>query len=336
VEPDGAAAPGGLRLSPLPSTSNAAKFDLTLFMFAHPDGLSGALEYNTDLFDAATIGRLAGHFTNLLQGMVAQPEVALATLPLLDAKERHQLLCEWNRSAASLQQVADEYRRRGAVLPPLGDAEVLLLDSHLQPVPIGVPGELFLGGDGIAEEYLDHPGFTEESLVPHPFGPQGRRLYRTGDRVRRLADGKLDFLADRGELPAPAGAPVESLFVAPRTAVEEVMAGLFAEILGGERVGVRDNFFALGGHSLLATRLMMKLRSVFGVEVPLRALFESPTVEGMCAAFAAAAGGMEILEEIAQVYLAATALSEEEIAQLLGSGEDPQDEHGQFRAETYG
>ncbi|HEV7516892.1 MAG TPA: condensation domain-containing protein, partial [Thermoanaerobaculia bacterium] len=293
---DGAAAPGGLRLRPLPSTSNTAKFDLTLFVVAHAGGLSGSLEYNTDLFDRPTIGRLAEHLKNLLAAMVATPAAALAKLPLLSAAERHQLLAEWSApSVTVLRQLAQEYERRGAALPPLVDPEIHLLDRHLEPVPIGVPGELFLGG------------------------------HRTGDRVRRLADGRLDFLVDRGALPAPAGAGpgAERIFVAPQTAVEEVMAGLFSEVLGAERIGVTDNFFALGGHSLLATRLMMKLRAVFGVEVPLRALFEGPTIAGLSTAFALAAGGTELLEEIAEVYQEAAAFSEEEIAELLAREEPP-------------
>src|SRR6185369_16047024 len=96
---------------------------------------------------------------------------------------------------------------------------------------------------------------------------------------------------DRKALPAPEKTHVEERWLAPRTPVEEVLAGIWAEVLGvsaGDRVGAADHFFALGGHSLLATQVMSRLRSVFGVEMPLRDLFESPTLEGLAARVEAA------------------------------------------------
>jgi amino acid adenylation domain-containing protein/non-ribosomal peptide synthase protein (TIGR01720 family) len=90
----------GLTLRPVESHSGTAKFDLTLFMVEEPDSLQAVIEYNTDLFDAATIERLAAHYTTLLQAAVAAPDQPLITLPLLSEAERHRLLVEWNATDA--------------------------------------------------------------------------------------------------------------------------------------------------------------------------------------------------------------------------------------------
>ncbi|MFP2934628.1 condensation domain-containing protein, partial [Pyxidicoccus sp. 3LG] len=91
------------------------------------------------------------------------------------------------------------------------------------------------------------------------------------------ASGKVD----RKALPAPTVAVAERSFVAPRTPTEELLSGLFAQVLGVPRVGIHDDFFALGGHSLLATQLTSRLRRAFQVELPLRELFAAPTVASL-------------------------------------------------------
>jgi amino acid adenylation domain-containing protein len=256
---------------------------------------------------------------------------------------------------------------------PIANTKLYILDQHLQPVPIGVPGELHIDSAGLARGYLNRPNLTQEKFIPNPFQP-GAKLYRTGDLVRYLPDGNIEFLgridhqvkvrgfrielgeieaalaqypgvqqavvlaredspklqrlvayvvlneqftnlksselrdflkkqlpgymvpsafvllsalpltpngkADRRALPAPEATTLEgeTVFVAPRTPVEEVLTNLWAEVLNLERVGIHDNFFELGGHSLLATQLISRIRDAFQVELPLRCLFESPTV----------------------------------------------------------
>ncbi|HVR99644.1 MAG TPA: non-ribosomal peptide synthase/polyketide synthase, partial [Thermoanaerobaculia bacterium] len=262
-----------------------------------------------------------------------------------------------------------------AIGRPIDGTRVYVLDGRMSLQPLGVPGELWIGGEGLARGYLRRPGLTAERFVPDPFGSApGGRLYRTGDLVRYRLDGDLEFLGRRdhqvklrgfrielGEIEAAleeqagvAGAVVEvradgrgdrrlvayvageglpepgelraylarrlpdymvpSVFVplaalplspngkvdrralpAPervRSAVgedlqaasgpfEELLAGIWSEVLGLEAVGLHDDFFALGGHSLLATQVMSRLRSVLGVELPLRRLFEAPTISGL-------------------------------------------------------
>jgi amino acid adenylation domain-containing protein len=321
-----------------------------------------------------------------------------------------------------------------AIGRPIANTVVQVVDGSGQLAPVGVAGELVIGGDGLARGYLRRPDWTAERFVPDPFGDEpGRRLYRTGDRARWLADGRLEFLGrlDRqvkvrgfriepGEiervlaahpeiescavvtLAASAGAPpggadarpaapadlrlvaylvardaqappdgaavrsflrerlpeplVPSAFVwlpalpltpngkidraalpapswtgeaerprrLPRNPEEELLASLFADLLpdagqppgeeeagagepgagrlgeagevrAGERrpgaepaaapapawVSIDDDFFALGGHSLLATRLVSRVRDTFGVELPVRAVFEAPTVAAL-------------------------------------------------------
>ena len=265
---------------------------------------------------------------------------------------------------------------------PIANTQLYILDRQGQPVPAGVSGELYIGGDGLARGYSNKPALTAERFIPDPFsGTVGGRLYQTGDLTRYLPDGNIEFvgrndlqvklrgfrielgeietalvqhgavreavvvaLADerQGEsqgsstrlvaylvaeaeqafaiadlraflseqlpdymipahfmvldqMPLTANGKVDrqalpvadttrgdsAAYVAPRRPAEELVAGMWSEILRVPRIGVHDNFFELGGHSLLATQVVSRVREVFGIELPLRGLFESPTVAGL-------------------------------------------------------
>jgi amino acid adenylation domain-containing protein len=257
---------------------------------------------------------------------------------------------------------------------PIANTQVYVLDGNLQLVPVGVVGELYIGGAGLARGYLQRPELTAERFIPHPFSKEpGARLYRTGDLVRYRPDGAIEFLGrkDRqvkirgfrvevGEIesilnrhpevreaivlaremlsgekrlvayvvphqqPEPAiqnlrsflkerlpeymmpatfvvldalpltpngkvdyqvlpepewsGSEHEDAYVAPRTPLEEKLAAIWAELFKLALVGVNDNFFELGGHSLLAMQVATRVRNTLGFNLPLRMLFEAPTI----------------------------------------------------------
>ncbi|HMZ97947.1 MAG TPA: amino acid adenylation domain-containing protein [Nitrospira sp.] len=260
---------------------------------------------------------------------------------------------------------------------PIPHTSVFVLDRNQQPVPVGVAGELYIGGVGVARGYRGRPDLTETQFVPDPFSKQpGARLYRTGDLVRWRPDGQLDYRgrADRqvkirgyrieleeieavlnrhqdleravvevredqpgdkrivafmvprpnnrlglvqlreqlrSQLPAhmipstfiemetlpltvngkvdrkalqvaadsrASKVELTSQYLAPRTPTEQVLADIWGEILQLKDVGVHDHFFELGGHSLLATQLVSRVQSLFRITLPLRQIFERPTI----------------------------------------------------------
>ena len=109
-------------------------------------------------------------------------------------------------------------------------------------------------------------------------------------------------------------------FVAPRTPVEEILADLWAELLGVDRVGAEDNFFELGGHSLLATQLMTRLRAVFQIELPLGVIFEASTVSGLAAYMIAHESKPGLIEKTAVILKRIDDMSESEVGATLQAG----------------
>jgi amino acid adenylation domain-containing protein len=260
---------------------------------------------------------------------------------------------------------------------PVGNMQVYVLDSSLQPVPLGVVGELYIGGVQLARGYRNRFPLTAETFIPNPFSRNsGHRLYRTGDLGRYRADGAVQFVGRRdnqvkvrgfrvelGEVeaalsrhpdvaestvslrrdprgdpsltayvvpiqqPAPSANALRTFisatlpdymlpnyfivleripltphgkvddralpepdpfrpdvgrdYVEPRNETERTVAQILEDVLHIDQVGAHDDFFDLGGHSLLATRVISRLRDTFGTEIPLRQIFETPTVSAV-------------------------------------------------------
>jgi acyl carrier protein len=135
------------------------------------------------------------------------------------------------------------------------------------------------------------------------------------DKLPLTPNGKVD----RRALPAPDASRPELLrqFVAARTAAEQIVAEVWVGVLGIERVGIYDNFFELGGHSLLATQVISQVKEIFDTDLPLRNLFENPTVDGLVSGIAESWGGYEAVEAIAQTYIELENLSEDEVKNRL-------------------
>jgi len=287
------------------------------------------------------------------------------------------------------------------------------LDENQRLTPIGVVGELYIAGAGLARGYWGRAGQTAERFVPNFYSREpGKRLYRTGDLVRRLGDGQLEYVGraddqvkirgyriELGEIESillqhqairegvvlargyedkrliaylvsrsnervdlnelreylkqrlpeymiPSGyvwlekLPVtsngklyrralpeadeavvarEREYAPPRGPVENLLADIWSEVLRIEKIGIDDNFFELGGHSLQLTQVVSRIRRAFSLEIPLRALFDAPTIKQLAVVIAAeqlmrvdSAEASELLQELQQ-------LSPEEIRAILES-----------------
>src|SRR5262249_7119449 len=152
--------------------------------------------------------------------------------------------------------------------------------------------------------------------------PEGQVVVSTGDLLERLelwinrnaAQGEPRSMDESLVHPRP---NVGSIYVAPRNDVEETIAGIWQQILGIEQIGIYDNFFELGGHSLLATRVISRVQNALQVQLPVRALFVTPTIAGLAASIAQMRGGVDEEGVVAQLLSEIEQLSEDEATSLL-------------------
>jgi non-ribosomal peptide synthetase component F/acyl carrier protein len=301
---------------------------------------------------------------------------------------------------------------------PVANTQIHIVDRNFQPLPVGVPGELLIGGDGLARGYLGRPDLTSEKFIPDPFSTKpGARVYRAGDLALWRRDGTLEVVGrmdhqvklrgfrielgeieaalaecagveqavvhcredrpgdkrlvayvtlasvtanatltadvmrahlrkslpdymipsaflvleafpltpngkvDRKALPAPDAAGAAAEGELPRTPEEQQMAALWGEVLGRLQIKRDDNFFNLGGHSLLATQMLARLHNTFGVEVPLRVLFDAPTLSALSAHVATAKVESLAGEDLDALLAQLEGMSDDEVRGLSMHGE---------------
>ena len=278
---------------------------------------------------------------------------------------------------SSVYNCSHELRTQVSIGRPIAIAQIYILDAHLKPVPLGVAGEVYIGGEGLARGYLNRPDLTAEKFIPNPFQKSGDRLYKTGDLARYLSDGNIEFLGridhqvkirgfriELGEieallsqhpmvrslaviaredrpgnqrlvaylvshqghsfstndlrrflqeklpdymipsafvqlkalplmpngkvdikaLPAPetVRSELEIIFVPPCTRIEKLLAKIWAEVLGSDRIGIHDNFFELGGDSILSIQIVAKANQA-GLQLTPKQLFERQTIAELTA-----------------------------------------------------
>ncbi|MFB9903358.1 non-ribosomal peptide synthase/polyketide synthase [Allokutzneria oryzae] len=307
----------GLRTSLVDVVGGASKFDMDVRLQerygadGEPAGIVGEIEYATDLFDRSTVDGFGERLIRLLTNAVANPDVSIWELDLLSEDERAVVLADpavtvldeggqpvppgvtgrlhhcgiatgelarrnANGALELLGSVVDVETVRGFRVNPaevaariaevgaVAEAVVLIRDGQLIAYLVPTSRMDSAAARQIAENVLP------EYLVPHKFVVL--------EQLPLGEDGRVDRAALPTEETETNGASR-----APRTPQEEILCGLFAEVLGAERVGVDDSFFDLGGHSLSAIRLLSRVRSAFGVELPVRTLFGEPTVAGLAA-----------------------------------------------------
>jgi len=257
------------------------KYDLILVTREQDQGLGAVIDYNAELFAEPTIERMMGHFQTLLENIVADPNQDISTIPMLTAAEQ-QLLERWGQkqeNSISIFGSSEIPNSKAAIAQLTAKTQTYILDRHLQPVPIGIAGELYVEGSGLTQEELNSLNLTEERSRPHPFKDEpNARLCATGKFVRYRPDGEIEPFSDP-EQPTLETQASEQSYVASRDGLEQQLTTIWEEVLGIHPIGIQDDFFNLGGHSLLAVRLFAQIEKSLGKSLPLSVLLQASTIE---------------------------------------------------------
>ncbi|CAN5401014.1 mycobactin non-ribosomal peptide synthetase MbtE [soil metagenome] len=297
--------PGGdTTFTALEPPFDLAQADLSLNFYATPgsseDGYRGHIIYRPELYRRETVERLTGWLGRVLSTFAEHPERTLAQVEITGADEKSRILGEFT------------------------DGSVYLLDDALNPVPVGVVGDVYLHGGPLGSASWTGAALTAVRMVPNPFGAQpGSRLFRSGDRGRWTRDGRLEFVDHRGAA-AEQGAPVRDTRPAepPATDTERALAGLLTAVLDIPDVSRYDDFFTLGGDSILAVQIASRAKED-GLALTARMVFEHPVLAELAAAVDIRAAGAQEPEDVHHAPMSASGLSPDELAALASSWNEP-------------
>lgn len=241
--------------------------------------LSLRVLYHRRCFDDRDVSHMLANYQTLLQAMATAPQCPLWGVTYRSEAERSQVFVGSGDTAAS-----DGDRELVYVHETIGaraGTEAHILNAYLQPVPIGVYGELYLDGAGLTQDHHNGPAETAARFIPNPFATTpGARLYRTGTVARVRADGTLERPApdeQHSSTPAPDQMPAD----AQHADAVRIIREIWRDVLEVEQVGHDDDFFALGGGSLHAVQLQQRLRAAFDADISITDIFTYPTVAGL-------------------------------------------------------